>query len=227
MFEFSSAHHAYLFIGERSSIIDFVKTILAKRWGIVVHGNPDFLVIERQEFFVEDSRRLTQWALRKPLKDKKISVVAVNTMTAAAQNALLKIFEEPPPDTHFFLIAPTAEIFLPTLLSRLIIQTFPKEKKTQISSQRAADFFTASLADRFSLIKDFSEATIGQEGSDIAKAVDFLAELELFLADWDSHKFAFCLGEIIAAKKRLAANVGGVKMNLEHIAMVLPTRDQF
>lgn len=39
-------------------------------------------------------------------------------MTAAAQNALLKVFEEPPPGTVFFLLTEKREALLPTVRSR-------------------------------------------------------------------------------------------------------------
>ena len=39
-------------------------------------------------------------------------------MNAYAQNALLKLLEEPPENTVFFLLAPTKELLLPTVVSR-------------------------------------------------------------------------------------------------------------
>lgn len=39
-------------------------------------------------------------------------------MNSAAQNALLKILEEPPKDVYFFLISSSKNVFLPTIISR-------------------------------------------------------------------------------------------------------------
>ena len=42
----------------------------------------------------------------------------VEKMNSQAANSFLKILEEPPKNTYFFLIAENTELVLPTLLSR-------------------------------------------------------------------------------------------------------------
>lgn len=69
---------------------------------------------------IEDIRTLQKQLYLKPLKgqEKAIVLEEAHTLTVEAQNALLKVLEEPPPHVLFFLSAYTADSLLPTILSR-------------------------------------------------------------------------------------------------------------
>ena len=86
-----------------------------------VTGNPDFWQGDYNVFKIADSRKINEAHLNKPVKyDRKIFVISANFITKDAQNSLLKIFEEPNPGTHFFVIMPQ-NILLSTLRSRMQI----------------------------------------------------------------------------------------------------------
>ncbi|MCL6096129.1 MAG: hypothetical protein M1444_00385 [Patescibacteria group bacterium] len=65
----------------------------------------------------------------KPFKSKQKAVIlsAQNGITTEAQNALLKVLEEPPENTIIMLLCESSEGFLPTILSRCKIITLDKE----------------------------------------------------------------------------------------------------
>jgi len=65
----------------------------------------------------------------KPFKSKQKAVIlsTQNTITTEAQNALLKVLEEPPDNTILLLICESSEDFLPTIISRCKIITLDKE----------------------------------------------------------------------------------------------------
>jgi DNA polymerase III delta prime subunit len=65
----------------------------------------------------------------KPFKSRQKAVIlsAQNAITTEAQNALLKVLEEPPENTIILLICESAEEFLPTIISRCKIITLDKE----------------------------------------------------------------------------------------------------
>lgn len=69
---------------------------------------------------IEDVRNVQKRLLLKPLKSKEKIAVIVNAheLTIEAQNALLKILEEPPENTFLILSAEHDDTFLPTVLSR-------------------------------------------------------------------------------------------------------------
>ncbi|GDX62115.1 hypothetical protein LBMAG33_4250 [Candidatus Levyibacteriota bacterium] len=54
-------------------------------------------------------------------KTKAIIIEGCDRITPQAQNALLKILEEPPPHVVMILLASTKNVFLPTILSRCLI----------------------------------------------------------------------------------------------------------
>lgn len=60
----------------------------------------------------------------------KTIILAGEKFNIEAQNALLKVLEEPPPNVKFILIAKHKNGILPTILSRLLVKN--KKKKAQI-----------------------------------------------------------------------------------------------
>lgn len=111
-------HHAYLLIGERAEADTFLSDLFVKV-GVATLGNPDFYVLEQSVFGVDDSRDLSERAIERAFGERKVFVIHAEKFTPEAQNALLKTLEEPVPNTHFFISTREANIFLPTLLSRL------------------------------------------------------------------------------------------------------------
>ena len=87
-------------------------------------GHPDFMALEPAEdkkgLDVEQVRALIPF-LRRTASDGGWRVVIIDdadTMNRNAQNALLKILEEPPANTALILIANNTSAFLPTVRSR-------------------------------------------------------------------------------------------------------------
>lgn len=97
----------------------------------------------------------------KPYQSMEKSVVIENAqnLTIEAQNALLKILEEPPLNTFIFLIA-TNEDFLPTVLSRCqVIKLDRNYKEIEISKKTNEDLqviLYGSLGDKLSLAEKIS-----------------------------------------------------------------------
>lgn len=75
-------------------------------------------------------------------------VIAAKSMTVEAQNALLKLFEEPPSGTVFHLIVPHAAMILPTLRSRLVLA----DKAGDSEADRGGAFWLLSLKDRIDTV---------------------------------------------------------------------------
>jgi DNA polymerase-3 subunit delta' len=73
-----------------------------------------------QSIGIEDIKHMQKKIFLKPLKSKTKAVVIddAQLLTIEAQNALLKILEEPPEHTLLILSSQTKETLLPTILSR-------------------------------------------------------------------------------------------------------------
>ncbi|HRC26008.1 MAG TPA: DNA polymerase III subunit delta', partial [Alphaproteobacteria bacterium] len=112
---------------------------------IAAAGHPDFLIVERP--FDEDKGRLKAELgidqirkigpfLRLTASGGGWKIVVVDdadTMTRAAQNAVLKILEEPPPGAVVILVTHRLGALLPTIRSRARIVPFAPLEPTTIS----------------------------------------------------------------------------------------------
>ncbi|MDE2025028.1 MAG: hypothetical protein KGJ07_00880, partial [Patescibacteria group bacterium] len=81
---------------------------------------------------IDDVREIQKKALFKPLKssEKAIIIYDAHLATTEAQNALLKLLEEPPTNTRIILTASSIRPFLPTVLSRCKIIELDSTTKT-------------------------------------------------------------------------------------------------
>ena len=93
--------------------------------------HPDYLFYEpRKEknsknayFSVDYIREIRDEAFIIPNEaDRKVIVLSgAETMNVSAQNAFLKILEEPPEAVRFILLCPAKSVFIPTILSRVTV----------------------------------------------------------------------------------------------------------
>ena len=72
----------------------------------------------REDFKIEDAKEVIAEAYKSE-ENTKTLVLGAKSFTVPAQNALLKILEEPPRNIVFILMAPNKSTFLPTVRSRL------------------------------------------------------------------------------------------------------------
>lgn len=113
-----AAHHAHLIRGRSDgrSAADFLEA-----HGIRISEGTDIAVHTYQTMGIDDVRELFQRQLRK--RDEAstaLFLVETSFITREAQNAMLKMFEEPASRAYFVLSTPHPDLLLPTLRSRLI-----------------------------------------------------------------------------------------------------------
>jgi len=142
-----------LLLGERQASDKYLQALLSTQ-GIASIGNPDVRFVEVDVFTVDDARKLSGESQVKAFGKKKIFVVSASRFTPEAQNALLKTFEEPTPDTHFFVIARDENMFLPTLLSRMQTVRLEGEKNEEVD---AKNFLKMTLAKRILFARKFAD----------------------------------------------------------------------
>ena len=159
-------HHAYLVEGARDEIVSQVLKF-CEELDIKTLGNPDFVHISIDNFKIEDARNLKSYTAQKSFSStKKIFIISANNFLLEAQNSLLKIFEEPIENTHFFLIVPDANALLKTLVSRfyLVSARQPARNASRSDSggglaeteniKDAEKFITMPLKNRIDFIKE-------------------------------------------------------------------------
>lgn len=113
-------HHSFVIEAEAEAGIVVAQAWAEKELGIRAKNNPDVVVQRYGLLSVDDARRVTELAAGKAFAgDTKVVIVAASRAYHEAQNALLKLFEEPPEGTYLFLILPSLGGLLPTLRSRV------------------------------------------------------------------------------------------------------------
>lgn len=124
--------HAYIFCGKSG----IGKTMMARAFANKLTGGSevDIIFVTNEQYNVKEKVALSVETVRaarvdmytKPyLSDKKVFIFPKSeTMTTGAQNALLKVFEEPPPYCVIILLAQNENALLPTIRSRAVTIRF-------------------------------------------------------------------------------------------------------
>ena len=124
---------AYLFYGPPGAGKRMIAESFAGKILDVPHGQSDIQILDAAEQggSVEFVRHITPLLHQKSITGRvKISIIDhAETLSNEAQNAFLKILEEPKPDQILILISATKSL-LPTLLSRLTLIHFNRPKLT-------------------------------------------------------------------------------------------------
>jgi len=151
--------------------------------------HPDVLITERKkdekgkekrEIYVEQIREIVASAVIMPNEaERKVYIIRdAGTMNAAAQNALLKILEEPPAFVSFILVADNAGQLLETVRSRCVILRENGEENVPAAEAlaRAEAYLDAAAAgDRIALVRFANENgdMTGAEALEFVRAVRY------------------------------------------------------
>lgn len=214
-------HHAYLIEGE----VGALKTALLAHFvehDLPREGHPDFWLGEFETLGIDESRALKEAQAGSAVSgEHRIFVITTTLITHEAQNALLKVFEDPAPGTHFFLLTPSAYALLPTLRSRLAYVA--KEREAGTLQDEARAFLGAKTKDRM------TEAKRLTEDKDRGLAIRFLEALEreLHQAGFEGKEnpdleYARALEAILSVRGYANDRAPALKMLFEYLALMLP-----
>lgn len=225
------AHHAYLYVGGQEQGIEAARSYAASHLGIEGSDTPDIAVFAYEGLFpVAVARRVISFAAQAPSKgDQKLIVLAGGRIQHEAQNALLKLFEEPSEGTTLVLVVPSAGIILPTLASRLI--EFPHEQ--QARSAAADAFLAASPAERAKLVtklvartksdKDDEKQAARTEAVHICGSLIEAAYAKRRTASGaKAHELDNFLSDLDRFMPILHTSSAPLKLIFEHILLVMP-----
>ncbi len=219
--------------------VDTVDTVLAylKKQGIDTEANRDVYVRAYDAFGVGEAHDIRGKALLRAFGDNgRTFVLAMPSITVEAQNALLKILEEPPAGVSFFFVLPTPHTLLPTLMSRAQVLTLAQSDSVSLVNPKT--FLKASTVERLEMLKVFFPKKKGEETNDeeeegetktkrdIAGAVLFLSALESALYAQASTEKSSSVREGARAiyRARTYMNDKGslMKSLLEQVALLVP-----
>lgn len=134
-----------------------------------------------QSIGIEDIKQMQKKLFLKPIKSETKAVIIdeAQLLTHEAQNALLKVLEEPPTHTLLILATDSKDTLLPTIISRCqIIQL--EEEQMKLSEKKLAEFTE--------FIDSLSTMTVGERlkkaeslAKDKDKTIDWTSKLILVL----------------------------------------------
>ena len=167
------------------------------------------------QFAIADVRALIATAHRRPagVAQEQLLLVATEFITEEAQQALLKIIEEPPVSTRFVFIIPEGYSFLPTLESRFERQ--PSFTETT-PSETFSDFIKAEYSERLSRIEESTKK------KDQVWQADIKRGLMEYLKTASQTLSALQLKELEYVLRLLLTRGASNKFLLEHLALTLP-----
>lgn len=194
-------HHAYYIEGAQADFED-----------LKVELKP-FYTWQFERFGIDEARELIALSSFKNI-DTSLFLIGAASITTEAQQALLKLFEEPQKGVVFVLLIPHGTL-LPTLKSRML----PYEKQQLVQKSSATPFLTASSKERSEII-----AKLLKDEEGVRERVrDFLNGLEYSLSKKMSDKqVRDGLEDIAKVRSYVADRSPSFKMLLEHLALSLP-----
>lgn len=206
-------HHAFG-IESSQSIYENLEPILPKE---------DFSYIFHKQY---ESLKIDDVRMIKSLQSEKTNkaslfILEFIVVNNEAQNALLKIIEEPTSNTYFILVCPNLKKLLPTLQSRLYIINNTQKREAENVNTRLSEelFFNHNLSERFNLIKELTDKK--KEPLKKSEVLIFLDNLELFFTQKGTVQNSLILESIFKARNALSSKGSSHKMILEMLAIAM------
>ncbi len=221
-------HHAFVIESEAEKGIEVAQAWAEKELVMNIKGNPDVVVMRYGLLTVEDARRVSELAAGKAFAGTtKVIIIAASRAYHEAQNALLKVFEEPPVGVYLFFILPSLGGLLPTLRSRVqTLETVPRLRSGRQEIANAAEQFLAATKEkRSAIIKKLTSGKDEEEKRELrdeAIAIVNGIEAVAYASGRTTSRHRELLEEIQILRAHLYDRSAPVKMILEHLSLVLP-----
>lgn len=211
------SHHAYLIVGPAEQAVPRLREELAET-EIILKRLPQFGIGESRDLRERGARAVGE-------RERRAFVLVFESITLEAQQALLKTLEEPAARTKFFIVAPSAQMFLPTLLSRLQIIVFDRSELLAAESRALAQKFLAAKREaRLALIQKLIEGE--EEPASVRyQAIQLVQSLELWFKEKQSglpsEQEAKIFKELERARDYLHDRAASARLILEHLALMI------
>lgn len=222
-------HHAFVIEAETEQGITIAQEWLVREFGMKMQNNPDVLVLRHGLLSVEDARKIAEAAAGAPFSgEHKAVIISANRAYHEAQNALLKLFEEPPPGLYLFVILPSLGGLLPTLRSRVQeLRGTENGRQKIILPKIAEEFLKAGKEKRSALIKKLTSGRDEDERRENREEAIVLVngiEAAAYAAVRSGERkgVAELLSDIATLRTHLYDRSAPVRMILEHLSLVMP-----
>ncbi|MFA5131996.1 MAG: hypothetical protein WC444_01560 [Candidatus Paceibacterota bacterium] len=137
-------HHAVLVVhGEREAVG-------LALWNELQALSPAHKFFDQTVLDIETARALTSWT-NTPYNEEKIALISFHTATIPAQNAMLKLLEEPRTGVRFILLTSNKTSLIGTVISRVLEMRSTEKEEGSKSDAHAEEFMHAPYGARMKL----------------------------------------------------------------------------
>ncbi len=170
-FEDKELFHAYLCEGDERYFKELLNEFNNQNKN--QFSDSDIIIREFELFGIDDSRDITRLANLKTLQKQQLFFLRFDSITNQAQDALLKLLEEPPINTHFILVTKYISYLRGTFLSRcrIIYSNFARDYTSD-----AEKFMQMSFQDRIKYVDKIVK------NKNYTKIEQLFESLEVFLS---------------------------------------------
>lgn len=221
---------SYLLVGGTfQERLDRAQQMADRQWSVSAFDK--ILIKATKSIGINQIRHLKHRLALKPyLSQYQLTIIPeAEKLTIPAQNAILKLLEEPPANTIIILSCPTAETLLPTIASRCRLISLKPKPQIVINGE--------NLHSQSKILHSILESGVGERfklASEIAKTRDeaisfcqtqLILWREKMMKEKDAQKKARAAQTLRLIKKTLAmlqANVNP-KLAIEHLLLLFPT----
>lgn len=233
-------HHAYVLAHGQTPREEIEKELfdyVEETFGMRTVGNSNIFRRVYENLGVDEVKELLSFASyvamadesaneKNVLKNKlgKVASISVRGITHGAQNALLKMLEDPVGKTTFFVLIPSRASLLPTFLSRVMLidvsEGNASGKENKKADKDALVFLSASTPKRLDMVK----AIVDEENKDLSQGFilnieDAIYSLMPKIKDQQKAQILQTLQSVDEYKHDTSASL---KMMLEYLALNLP-----
>lgn len=165
--------HGYLFYGDRERALRLIEKTArcifcehlshcgsCAACNLELRQNPNFFSYSFDKFQIDASRDIKELAFKKSFGGgSKIFQLIIKQAGREAENATLKLLEEPPPNTYFLIYTPFLDNVLETIKSRMVlIWSGPPKLEIKEDAKNLIQMSFNDKLDSFSRIKDRDKA---------------------------------------------------------------------
>lgn len=202
-------HHAYGVEGVGIPVVQAIADWVKKNIPLATSVQFSY-----QTLGINEARQLSSLTKYRTGSEVQIIIITAATITREAQNAMLKLFEEPVSGVHFFLIVPAFSILLPTLRSRLMRVRVDVKNESSFDVQK---FISETPSDRLVTIEQLLKNTTTEEESKGSVTRMVLDALEGYCAR-NTHSERI-ISAILFVRKYAELQGASHKMLLEYLAL--------
>ena len=198
---------------------EYIETFLNKE---MISSFDTIRLIGESSLGIEEIRLMQKSVFLTPVKGNKKAIILENaqTLTPEAQNALLKLLEEPPAHAIFLLSTTTSDSLMPTILSRcsiITLQPTPVTLTPEESANYDADI-ALLLSDSISQRLSLAEKVAAQKDTAASWLKNFIVYLRVIMLEDIENKthLASILTHLQEAYRLITTTNTNPRILLEH-----------